>query len=102
MEAGAAHPIPAGPLVVRWLAYPLAPPQAGGRGGAGLALENAGGAAWHGLLASYHWLDALGNAIVWDGLRTPVPPLAPGERAELDLPVRAPIPPGPYRLPFGL
>ena len=78
------------------------PPQAGALGRATVELENAGSATWRELLAAYHWLDDLGNAIVWDGLRTPVRPLAPGERTELALAVRAPIPPSPYRLAFDL
>lgn len=102
METVGLHPVPAGPLAVRWLAYELEPPQAGALGRARLALENAGAVAWRGLLVSYHWLDELGNAIVWDGLRTPVAPLGPGEGATLEAAVRAPIPPGRYRLAFDL
>jgi hypothetical protein len=102
MQAVPAHAVPAGPLGVRWLAYELEPPQAGALGPARVELENAGAAAWHGLFAAYHWLDELGNALHWDGLRTPVPPLAPGGRTESELTVRAPIPPGRYRLAFDL
>jgi hypothetical protein len=43
-------------------------------------LENAGDTPWRDdrFTVSYHWLDELGNAIVWDGLRTPLPaPVAP-------------------------
>jgi hypothetical protein len=87
---------------VRWLAYEVVPPQAGIVGRARVALENAGAAPWRDLLAAYHWLDDLGNALDWDGLRTPLAPLAPGERTEVDLAVRAPIPPNPYRLAFDL
>jgi hypothetical protein len=97
-----AHDVPAGPLGVRWHAYELERPQAGALGRARIELENAGGAPWRDLLASYHWLDERGNAIVWDGLRTSVPALGPGERAEIALGVRAPIPPGRYRLAFDL
>ena len=102
MQAVPAHAVPAGPLGVRWLAYDLDPPQAGAVGRARVELENAGAAAWHDLFAAYHWLDQLGNALDWDGLRTPLPQLAPSERAEADLAIRAPIPPGPYRLAFDL
>jgi len=102
MQAVPAHEVPAGPLGVRWLAYELEPPQAGAIGRARVELENAGGAGWHGLFASYHWLDELGNAIDWDGLRTPLEPVAPGGRAETVLEIRAPIPPGPYRLAIDL
>jgi hypothetical protein len=52
---------------------------------------------------AYHWLDPLGNAIVWDGLRTPLPhAVEPGATVELDVPVLAPRPPGSYRLAFDL
>ena len=60
-------------------------------------------AAWHGVFASYHWLDDLGNAIDWDGLRTPLA-AARARRANRPpmLEIRAPMPPGPYRLAFDL
>ncbi len=102
MEPAPAHDVPAGPLAVRWLSYGLDPPQAGALGRARVEVENAGSAAWRDLLAAYHWLDDHGNPIVWDGLRTPVPPLAPGERATVDLALRAVMPPGRYRLAFDL
>ena len=53
--------------------------------------------------AVYHWLDPLGNPIVWDGTRTALPrDVAPGETVELELAVTAPRPPGRYRLAFDL
>ncbi|HZO62553.1 MAG TPA: hypothetical protein VFB35_06180 [Gaiellaceae bacterium] len=102
MIAAPPHEVPAGPLGVRWLEFDLDPVQAGAAGRARLRLRNAGTAAWRDLLAAYHWLDGLGNAIHWDGLRTPVPPLAPGEAADLELRLRGPMPPGTYRLAFDL
>jgi hypothetical protein len=102
MQAVPAHDVPAGPLGVRWLAYELEPPQAGALGGARVELENAGAAPWNALLGAYHWLDDHGNPILWDGLRTPLPPLAPGERATVALTVRAVMPPGRHRLAFDL
>lgn len=61
-------------------------------------VENTGSVAWRdGVQLSYHWLDSHDNPIVWDGVRTPPPPLSPGETAVVELAVRAPIPPGPYR-----
>ncbi len=102
MQAVPAHDVPAGPLGVRWLEYELDPLQAGALAAARVRLENAGSAGWRGLLAAYHWLDELGNAIVWDGLRTPAPPLEPGEAADLRLRLRSPIPPGRYRLALDL
>jgi hypothetical protein len=66
-------------------------------------LENTGAIAWQdGIFLASHWLDDRDNPIVWDGIRNPVPPLAPGERAILDARVRGPIPPGPYRLAFDM
>jgi hypothetical protein len=66
-----------------------------------VSLENAGTAAWRRLNLSYHWLDDRGNPIVWDGLRHEVS-ADPGERLEQELRLRAPIPPGRYRLAFDL
>jgi hypothetical protein len=102
------HPVTAGPLVPRWLAWSLEPARAGVTSTARISLENAGTATWrshrsNGVLASFHWLDPLGNPIVWDGPRTPMPhAVAPGGRVELELAVTAPRPPGPYRLSFDL
>jgi hypothetical protein len=101
LEAVGDHPVPAGPLAVRWLGYELDPPQAGALGRARVELENAGTAPWRGLNLSYHWLDDRGNPIVWDGLRFEVT-AGPGERVERELDIRGPIPPGRYRLAFDL
>jgi len=95
------HAVPAGPLAVRWLALDVPPVQAGALVRIRVALENAGSAEWRGLKLSYHWLDERGNPIHWDGIRTPVV-AAPGERLELDAPLRGPIPPGRYRLALDL
>jgi hypothetical protein len=102
------HPVGAGPLVPRWLAWSLEPQRAGVTTTARVAVENAGTATWRpqpsgGVRASFHWLDQLGNPIVWDGPRTTLPhPIAPGETVELELDVTAPRPPGAYRLAFDL
>jgi hypothetical protein len=95
------HPVPAGPLAVRWHSHELEPVEAGAVSRAHVVLENAGTAAWRDLNVSYHWLDDRGNPIVWDGIRHAVA-AAPGERVERDLEVRGPIPPGRYRLAFDL
>lgn len=108
MERVGEHPLKAGPLAVRWLAHDVEPPRAGFTGHARLALENAGSATWRargrtGVRLAYHWLDPLGNPIVWDGLRTAFPgPVAPGETVEIEIPVTAPRPPGGYVLSFDL
>jgi hypothetical protein len=102
MQAVPAHEVPAGPLGVRWLSYELGQPQAGSVGTARVELENAGARAWRGFALSYHWLDELGNAIDWDGLRTPIEHLAPGDRIAIDARVRAPMPPGRHRVAFDI
>jgi hypothetical protein len=108
MEPVGEHPVPAGPLAVRWLAYELDEVRAGALARARLALENAGAVSWipegeGRVCLAYHWLDELGNPIVWDGLWTALPhTVAPGERIEADAIVRGPIPPGRYRLAFDL
>ena len=108
MERVGEHPVPAGPLAVRWLAYELEEQRAGVATRARVRLENAGTAPWRsrgreGVQLAYHWLDPLGNAIVWDGSRTALPGVvAPGETVELESPLVAPRPPGRYRLAFDL
>jgi hypothetical protein len=98
------HPVPVGPLSIRYHAYELLPVRAGTTSIATVDLENTGSAtlqatgAAH-LRLSYHWLDRLGNPIVWDGLRTSLPmSIPPGARVQAWLRVEAPLPPGPYRL----
>src|SRR4051794_31263763 len=92
-----------GPLAVSWGNWPAVHPQAGTRATTALELENAGTVRWgDAMFASYHWLDDRGNPIAWDGIRTALPPLAPGERAQVEVDVRGPIPPGRYRLAFDL
>jgi hypothetical protein len=86
-----------GPLAVRWHDWTLASVRAGAVTTATVELENAGTVAWNDeIRLGYHWLDERGNALVWDGDRTGLPPLAPGERCEVRASVRGPIPPGRY------
>lgn len=108
MQRVGEHPVPAGPLAPRWLAYDLGAPRAGVLATARLRLQNAGSATWRsrgrlGLQLAYHWLDPLGNPIVWDGIRTSfTPPVRPGEAVDLEVPLLAPRPPGDYLLAFDL
>ncbi len=108
MERVGEHPVPAGPLAVRWLGYEIGEARAGTATHARLRLENAGTAPWQsrgrtGIQLSYHWLDSLGNPIVWDGVRAPLPHIVrPGEELEVDASVVSPRPPGGYRLAFDL
>ena len=96
------------PLAPQWRAWTIPQQRAGATTSARLRVENVGGATWRsrgtgGLQLSYHWLDARGNAIVWDGPRTPFTrPVGPGETVELDVRVVAPRPPGRYVLSFDL
>ena len=108
MERVGEHPVPVGPLAVRWLAYELEEQRAGVATRARVRLENAGTAPWRsrgreGVQLAYHWLDALGNAIVWDGSRTAFPDVVrPGDSVQLESTLLAPRPPGRYRLAFDL
>jgi len=102
------HPVPVGPLAVRWLGYDLPELRAGEAAPARVALRNDGTATWRsrresGVRLSYHWLDDRGNAIVWDGPRVALErTVAPGEEVEVETVLRAPRPPGRYRLAFDL
>lgn len=108
MERVGEHPVPVGPLAVRWLGHDLPELRAGEAAPARVALRNDGTATWRshgesGVQLSYHWLDDRGNAIVWDGPRVAFErPVAPGEEVEVETLLRAPQPPGRYRLAFDL
>src|SRR5256885_3387627 len=98
-----------GPLVARWRTLETARFEAGALRRLTVEVENAGSAAWRtrgaeeGLFLSYHWLDERGNPIVWDGWRTPLErTVEPGETLRQELALRAPIPPGHYRLAIDL
>jgi hypothetical protein len=92
-----------GPLGVRWGDWTLETPQAGAVSLARVTLESAGSVRWgDAIRLAYHWLDDRDNPIVWDGERTRLPPLEPGERATVEARVRAPIPPGRYRFALDL
>jgi hypothetical protein len=96
------------PLAPVWRQTTIPPQRAGATTTARVVLENGGAATWRsrgeeGLQVSYHWLDVRGNAIVWDGTRTPFPrPVAPGEQVTVDVRLAAPRPPGRYVLRFEL
>jgi hypothetical protein len=97
--------VPKGPLAVRWLGLELGDVRAGAVTRAAVELQNVGTAAWRsvgeeqGVRVSYHWLDGLGNPIVWDGLRGVLEePVPPGGRARCSFDVLGPIPPGRYLL----
>ena len=94
---------------MRWRALELAPVEAGARQLATVVADNAGSAPWRtrgpqdGLFLAYHWLDERGNAIVWDGERTPLErTVEPAATLNQAMHVRGPIPPGRYRLALDL
>jgi hypothetical protein len=90
-------------LSVAWGEWSIAPAHAGAVGAATVEVANTGTITWGDTIAlAYHWLDDRGNPIHWDGDRTALPRLAPGEGATVEARVRAPIPPGRYRLAFDL
>ncbi len=105
MQAYGEHRVASGPLAVRWLAYEIEPPRAGALSRVSVRFANAGRETWDAgrMNLAYHWRDELENPIVWDGLRTRLErAVAPGDQLEADLDVRAPIPPGRYRLALDL
>ena len=71
-------------------------------------LKNTGAAAWNfaganPIAVSYHWHDASGNTVVWDGLRTPlVADIAPGATATANVKVATPQTGGTYTLTVDL
>ena len=92
-----------GPLDVGWVGLQLPAQHAGARTTAAVTLRNTGAVPWgSGIFLSYHWLDDRDNPIVWDGIRTATPRLEPGGEATVEASVRAPIPPGRFRLAFDL
>jgi hypothetical protein len=107
-NSGTAAQYPRQPLGVEWVGHEVDVLRAGSDSVSRLVVANAGSATWRrrdggGVRVSYHWLDLLGNAVVWDSPRTDIPHnIAPGERMEISVPIRAPIPPGDYVLAFDL
>jgi hypothetical protein len=88
---------------VRWGAAPEPALQAGVLAIVQVELSNAGTIPWNEQAQlGYHWLDDRDNPIIWDGWRTEVPRLSPGESASVEAKVRAPMPPGRYRLAFDM
>src|SRR5919204_3430536 len=71
-------------------------------------LKNTGAAAWNfaganAVAVSYHWHDASGNTVVWDGLRTPLTAdVAPGATATTNVKVATPSAGGTYTLTVDL
>ena len=70
-------------------------------------LTNTGTDAWKttapGLInLSYHWYDAAGNLLEWNGLRTPLAGTARTQIAALDAQIAVPATPGTYKLRYDI
>src|SRR5437764_970419 len=106
-----ALPALAAPSENLFAAYQVAPPSSAG---AGTTLQlpatvmNTGTDTWNTsgpnpVNLSYHWLDASGKAVVWDGARTPLGPDVPGGAARrVGMAVPVPSQPGAYPLQLAL
>jgi hypothetical protein len=81
---------------------------AGGTYDVPVVLKNSGAAIWNAaapnnINVSYHWTDAAGKVVIWDGLRTPLAAnVNPGASANVNLKVGAPRDPGTYTLTIDL
>ncbi len=65
-----------------------------------VSLTNTSSFAWGpGVNLAYHWYDATGSTVVWDGLRSPLS-LAPGATGTVKASVAGPSAPGTYTLRF--
>lgn len=73
-----------------------------------IPLRNTGLATWqaggdHPVRLSYHWIDAWGTPVVWDGPRSALPfDVAPGAEVLVAAAVRAPETPGAYTLAWDM
>lgn len=55
------------------------------------------------IVLSYHWYDAKGNTVVWDGTRSALPnDVKPGDEVVVNADVTAPKQPGEYILEFDM
>ncbi|HYU03276.1 MAG TPA: hypothetical protein VEL02_05465, partial [Jatrophihabitantaceae bacterium] len=81
---------------------------AGGTYDVPIVLKNIGAAAWNAtgpnlVDVSYHWSDAAGKTVIWDGTRTPLAAnVEPGASANVSLKVGTPRDPGTYTLTIDL
>ena len=93
---------------VRFAAFTIPPQVTGTTFTVNAVATNAGSAAWNAaganpVMASYHWHDAAGSTVVWDGVRTPLPAdVAAGAATPIAVRVVAPTAPGTYTLTIDL
>ncbi len=98
--------VPAVPLLATYQATPPAQMGAGLTVAVPVTLTNAGDETWTPGVVSlaYHWYDAAGNAVVWDGVRTTIGavPIAPRAAVTVTAQIAAPTAPGTYVLRLAL
>ena len=76
---------------------------AGGTFSAPLRIQNMSDFTWDPLInLSYHWYDATGRNVVWEGMRTPLTGIAPNEVRAVTASVLAPAVAGTYTLRFDI
>jgi len=107
-----ATPVLAAPLPVLSATYTVpTPPTALVQGASvpvSITVQNVGNEIWNvagtnPVKLSYHWYDAAGNSVMWDGPRTLLlNDVAAGASHTLSALVAAPVTPGAYRLNFAL
>jgi SpoIID/LytB domain protein len=116
VKEGVAWFAPGNPLPITALAgfvATITPPTlpafiAGGTYDVPVVLKNTGAATWNAtgpnlVDVSYHWTDAAGNTVIWDGTRTALAAnVDPGATANVTLKVGTPKDPGTYTLAIDL
>ena len=108
LSGGVALAMPAETLVATYVATPPATVGAGTPFTVAVTLTNTGTDPWKstgpGLVnLSYHWYDASGATVVWDGARTPLgADVAPSQQRQVQLTVTAPATPAAYLLRIAL
>src|SRR5439155_900086 len=110
-EPGAPALVTVQPAILTASYVAQTPPQAAPAGNAiqiAVALTNNGNQTWsvagsNPVNLTYHWYDATGNTVVWDGLRTPLAAdIAPGATATANVKVATPQMGGTYTLTVDL
>src|SRR5438445_774024 len=108
LQGGAALAMPAKTLVATYVASPPTSVPASTTFVVAVMLTNTGTDTWKstapGLMnLSYHWYDASGGTVMWDGTRTPLAgDVAPTQQRLVQLTVSAPTTPGAYLLRIAL
>src|ERR1700682_4497941 len=108
LPGSAALAMPAKTLVATYVASPPASVPASMSFVVSVLLTNTGTDMWKStapgvINVSYHWYDASGSPLVWDGARTPLGgDVAPTQQRMVQLAVTAPSAPGSYLMRIAL